>query len=94
MVKKKKKNSGLPCSLNGKESACNAGDSGSVPGLGRSSGEGNCNPLQYSCLENPMHREAWRATDHGVAKSQQFNQSLKINQENLLKCRKNRALKI
>ena len=52
-----------------KESACNAGDPGSVPGLGRSPGEGNGNPLQYSCLENSMNREAWQATVHGVAKS-------------------------
>ena len=50
-------------------SACNAGDPGSIPGLGRSPGEGNGNPLQYSCLENPMDREVWRATVHGVAKS-------------------------
>ena len=50
-------------------SACNAGDPGSIPGLGRSPGEGNGNPLQYSCLENPMDRGAWRATVHGVAKS-------------------------
>ena len=42
-----------------KASACNAGDLGSIPGSGRSSGEGNGNPLQYSCLENPMDREAW-----------------------------------
>ena len=61
---------GLPCSSNGKEPACDAGDQGSVPGLGSSSGEGNGNPLQYSCLENPIDREAWRATVHGVAKSQ------------------------
>ena len=53
----------------GKESACNAGDLGSIPGLGRSPGEGNGNPLQYSCLENPMDREAWWATVQGVAKS-------------------------
>ena len=45
-----------------KESACSVGDPGSVPGLGRSPGEGNGNPLQYSCLENPMNREAWQAT--------------------------------
>ena len=51
-----------------KESICNAGDPDSIPGLGRSSGEGNGNPLQYSCLENPIDREAWRATVHGVAK--------------------------
>ena len=48
----------------------NAGDVNSVPGLGRSSGEGNGNPLQYSCLENPMDRGAWWATVHGVPKSQ------------------------
>ena len=45
-------------------------DMGSIPGLGRSPGEGNDNTLQYSCLENPMDRGAWRATVHGVAKSQ------------------------
>ena len=52
----------------GKESACNAGDLGSIAGLGRSPGEGNDNPLQYSCLENPMDRGAWWATVHGVAR--------------------------
>ena len=52
-----------------KVSACNAGDLGSIPGLGRSPGEGTGNPLQYSCLENPLDRGAWWATDHGVAKS-------------------------
>ena len=50
-------------------SACNAGDLGSIPGLGRSPGEGNDNPLQYSCLENPMDKGAWQAAVHGVAKS-------------------------
>ena len=53
----------------GKESACNVGDLGSIPGLGRSTGEGNGNPLQYSCLENLMDRGAWWATVHGVTKS-------------------------
>ena len=53
-----------------KASACNAGDLGLIPGLGRSPGEGNGNPLQYSCLENPMDRGAWWATVHEVAKSQ------------------------
>ena len=53
----------------GKESACNVGDLGSIPGSGRAPGEGNGNPPQYSCLENPMDRGAWRAGDHGVAKS-------------------------
>ena len=57
---------GLPRWLIGKESACNAGDAGSVPGSGRSPGEGNDNPLQYSCPGNPMDRGAWRATVHGV----------------------------
>ena len=52
-----------------KASACNVGDLGSIPGLGRFPGEGNSNPLQYSCLENPMDRGAWWATVHGVAKS-------------------------
>ena len=52
----------------GKESVCNAGDLGLIPGLGRSPGEGNGNPLQYSCLENPMDRETWQAIVHGVAK--------------------------
>ena len=53
----------------GKESACNVGDLSLIPGLERSPGEGNGNPLQYSCLENPMDRGAWRAIVHGVAKS-------------------------
>ena len=52
-----------------KASVYNAGDQGSIPGLGRSPGEGNGNPLQYYCLENPMDRGAWQATVHGVAKS-------------------------
>ena len=60
----------LSCSSDGKESSCNAGDLGSIPRSGRSSGEGNGNPLQYSCLENPMDRGTWQATVHGVAKSQ------------------------
>ena len=50
-------------------SAGNAGDPGSIPGSGRSPGEGNSNPLQYSCLENPMEGEAWYTTVHGVTKS-------------------------
>ena len=61
---------GFPGGSDGKESTCNAGDPGSIPGLGGSPGEGNGNPLQYSCLENPMDRGAWQATVHGVAKSQ------------------------
>ena len=53
----------------GKESACNAGNPGSIPGLGRSPGGAHGNPFQYSCLENPMDRRAWRATVHRVTKS-------------------------
>ena len=53
-----------------KESTCNAGDKGSIPGLGRAPGEGNGYPPQYSCLENPMDRGTWWATVHVVAKSQ------------------------
>ena len=60
---------GLPCSSDGKESACNAEDPGSIPGLERASREGNGNPFQYSYLENPMDRGAWKGTVHGVAKS-------------------------
>ena len=59
---------GFPHSSVGKESACNAGDPGSIPGLGRSPGERNSNPLQYSCLENLTDRGAWQATVHGVAR--------------------------
>ena len=59
---------GFPGGSEVKASACNAGDLGSIPGLGRSPGEGNSNPLQYSCLENPMDRGAWWATLHGVTK--------------------------
>ena len=60
---------GFPGSSAGKESACNAGDQGSIPGSGRSSGEGNDNLLQYSCLENPIDRGAWQAAAHGVTNS-------------------------
>ena len=60
---------GFPGSSDGKESACNAVDWGSIPGLGGSPGEGNGYPLQYFCLENPMDRGAWRATVDGVAMS-------------------------
>ena len=57
----------FPGGSDGKESACNAGDVGSIPGLGRSPGGGNGNPVQYSCLGNLMDRGAWQATVHGVA---------------------------
>ena len=62
-------NDDFPGGSDGKASACVAGDQGSVPGWGRSPGEGNGKPLQYSCLENPMDRGAWYATVHGVANS-------------------------
>ena len=61
-------NVGFPWGLNGKGSVCNAGDPGSIPGSGRSAGEGNGNTFQYSSLVNPMDRRAWRATVHGVSK--------------------------
>ena len=60
---------GFPRGLGGKESACNAGDLRSTSGSGRSSGEGNDNPFQDSCLENSTDRGAWKATVHGVTKS-------------------------
>ena len=59
---------GFPHSSVGKESACNAGDLGSIPSSGRSPEEGNGNPLKYSCLENPMDRGAWQVTVHRVAR--------------------------
>ena len=65
-VKKKK---GFPGGSEVKASACNVGDLGLIPGSGRSPGEGNGNPFQYSCLENPMDGGAWWATVHGVTKS-------------------------
>ena len=60
---------GLPRCLSSKESAWNAGNAGSIPGLGRSPGEGNSTPFLYSCLGNPMDRGAWRAMVHGVTES-------------------------
>ena len=59
----------FPSDSDGKESACNTGDPGLIPGSGRSPGEGNGYPLQYSCLENSVDRGAWRATVQGVPKS-------------------------
>ena len=57
-----------PFSSVGKEYACNAGDPGLIPGLGRSLGDGNGNPLQYSCMENSMDGGAWQVTVYGVAR--------------------------
>ena len=59
----------FPGGSEGKESACNVGDQGSIPGSGRSPGEGNGNPFQYSCLEKSMDRGAWQATVHGATKT-------------------------
>ena len=61
---------GFPGGSEVKVSACNAGDLSSIPGLGRSPGGGNGNPLQYSCLENPKDGGVWWVTVHGVTKSQ------------------------
>ena len=64
------KRMGFPGGSDGKESACNVGDPGSIPGLGRVPGEGNAYPVQYSCLENSMNRGTQWATVHGFTKSQ------------------------
>ena len=63
-------NPGFPGGSVVKNPPASAGDLGSIPGLGRTPGKGNGNPLQYSCLENPMDSGTWRATVHGVTKSQ------------------------
>ena len=60
---------GFPGGSDGKEFTYDAGDLGSIPGLGRSPGEGNGNPLQYSCLENPLDRGAWQASPQGLKES-------------------------
>ena len=62
-----------------KNPPANAGEAGSIPGSGRSPGEGNGNPLQSSCLENPMDRGAWQATVHGVTKSQTCLKRLSVH---------------
>ena len=70
----------FPGSSDSKESACNVGNLGSIPGLERSPGGGNGNPFQYSCLENPMDRGAWWATVHGAQKVR--NDGATLNQLN------------
>ena len=70
---------GFPGGSLSKESACNAGDLSPIPGLGRSPGEGHGNPLQYSCLENPMDIETWKTMVHMVAKSQTRLKRLNTN---------------
>ena len=67
---------GFPGGSDGKESACNAGDPGSIPGLGRPLKEGNIEPLQYSCLENPMDRGAWQAAVHWGCKESHTTERL------------------
>ena len=69
---------GFSCSSVGKESACSAGDPGSIPELGRSPGEGNGNPLQYPCLEHLMDRGAWWAEVHGGRKESGTTQQLTL----------------
>ena len=70
---------GFPHSLVSKESVCNAGDPVSIPGSGRSPGEGNGNLLQYCCLENPMDKGSWQATGHGLAKELDRTERLNNN---------------
>ena len=72
-------NTGFPGGSGVKNQPANAGDKGSIPGLKRSPGEENGNPLQYSCLENSMDRGAWQATVHEIAKESDMSQQLKNN---------------
>ena len=74
----------FPGGSDGKESACNAGDLGLIPGLGRSPGEGNGTPLQYSCLVNPMDRGAWWAVVHGVTEESGVSEPLTLSLSCLL----------
>ena len=77
---------GFPNGSDGKESVCRAGDRSLIPGSGRSPGGGHGNPLQYSCLENPMDRGAWRAAVHGVAESQTRLKRLSTHAQNNYIC--------
>ena len=70
---------GFPGASDGKESTCNEGDMGSIPGLGRSPGEGNGYPLQYSGLENSMDRGAWQATVHGITEESDKTERLSLS---------------
>ena len=77
---------GLPWWFGSKESVCNAGDPGLIHGSGRSPGGRNGDPLQYSCLENPMDRGAWQAAVHGVARSQTQLKQLNTNVLSIVRC--------
>ena len=83
---------GFPGGSDGKVSVRSAGDPGSIPGSGRSPGEGNCNPVQYSCLENSMDGRAWWATIHGVAKNQ--TQLIKMKMKTELSGRKSQIKRL
>ena len=76
---------GFPGGSDGKESACNSGDLGSIPGLGRTAGEGNGNPLQYSCLENPMVEESGRLQCRGH-KELDMTERLTLSLQDLIDC--------
>ena len=75
---------GFPGGSDRKESACSTGDLGSIPGSGRSPGEGNGNLLQYSCLENPMDIGAWWAAVHGAAKELSMTEQLSMHAQKQL----------
>ena len=74
----------FPGGSDGKESACNARDSGSIPGSGRSPGEGNGNPIQYYCLENSMEKGTWQATVHRGGKESDATESLTLSLHSVL----------
>ena len=86
-LRKRQMLSRFPWWLSGKELACNAGDAGSIPGSGRFPGEGIGNPLQLSCLGNPLDRGAWQAAVHGVAKVSDTTQQLNHHCKMLSRCR-------
>ena len=79
----------FPGGSDGKESVYNTGDPGSILGSGRTSGEGNGNPLQYSCLGNPMERGAWLATICGVAKESDTTERLSMNTMDKIRSKNN-----
>ena len=91
------KHKGLASWFSGEEFSCNAGtakDAVSIPGLGRSKGGGNCNPLQYSCLENPMNSGAWQATVHQVAQNGRQLEWLSTHALHFTRTESNRSLAV